>query len=113
MAFDFSVFKDALQKKQAFNEIKRKELLQKVINTLKEMAKRYGLSEAFVFGSIVKEKKFSEDSDLDVAVLGLKGELFLKFMAEISSIIGRDVDVIELERCRFAKRILKEGIRVE
>lgn len=112
MPFDFSLLKDALQKKQTLNEIKRKQLLQKLINTLKEMNSKYGIKEIFIFGSLVKKMRFLENSDLDVAVKGLKSELFFKFMAEISYKMGKDVDVIELERCKFANKILKEGIRI-
>ena len=69
-------------------------------------------TEAYIFGSVTKPYEFSENSDADIGFIGLKDEYFFKAMAFISREINRDVDVIQLERSGFAKKIKKEGIKV-
>lgn len=110
--FDFSVIEAGLKRKQELKEKERQELLKRFINVLANLREKYNLSEAFVFGSIVKPGRFIGNSDLDVAVKGLQNDRYFEFMAEISNEIGRDVDVVELEKCRFTEKIKREGIKV-
>ncbi|MBI4473328.1 MAG: nucleotidyltransferase domain-containing protein [Acidobacteria bacterium] len=64
----------------------------------------------FVFGSLVKPGKFTDDSDIDVA---LESELLNTSVYQLISLLsermGRRVDVILLDECRFKNRILREG----
>ncbi len=113
MAFDFSLIKEAIVKKRSLVESKQRELENKMIGLLPKMKAKYGVCEVYLFGSLIKPKGFTKNSDLDVAVLGLKNEYFFKFMAELQESVGSNVDLIELERCRFKERIRKEGIKVE
>jgi predicted nucleotidyltransferase len=39
-----------------------------------------------------------DDSDIDLAVTGLPARVFFKAVAEASRIVGRSVDVVELDR---------------
>ena len=80
-----------------------------------EILKKYGCSEVFIFGSLVKER-FNENSDIDIAVRGLKDEDYFKVLAELGREICCEVDLIDLddEENRFAQFILskKELVKV-
>ncbi|MEW5768011.1 MAG: nucleotidyltransferase domain-containing protein [bacterium] len=112
MAFDFSVLEAGLKKKRELKEKERQDLLKHFIDVLANLREKYNLSEAFVFGSIVKPGRFIGNSDLDVAVKGLRNDRYFEFVTEISDKMSREVDVVELEKCRFAEKIRKEGIKV-
>lgn len=65
---------------------------------------------AIVFGSLVKPGRFSETSDVDVALAtdpaGMSTYLLTSLLSER---LGRPVDVVLLSECRFRDRILSEG----
>ncbi|MDI6794258.1 MAG: hypothetical protein QME81_15580 [bacterium] len=112
MAFDFSVLEAGLKKNRELKEKKRQELLKNFIKVLINLREKYNLGEVFIFGSIVKTGRFVEKSDLDVAVKDLKTGLYFDFMTDVSNEMGRDVDVVELEKCRFSEKIKREGLKV-
>lgn len=64
----------------------------------------------FVFGSLVKPGKFTDESDIDLA---LESELphmtVYQLIGLLSERMGRSVDVLLLDECRFKNRILREG----
>jgi len=80
-----------------------------------EILKKHGCSEVFIFGSLVKEG-FNENSDIDIAVRGLKDEEYFKVLAELGRDLHCEVDLIDLddEENRFAQFVLnkKELVRV-
>ena len=69
----------------------------------------YGCSEIFIFGSLVKGR-FNENSDIDIAVRGLKDEDYFKALAELGRDLVCDVDLVDLddEENRFAQFVLKK-----
>jgi uncharacterized protein len=69
--------------------------------------KDLGAREVYVFGSAASGR-FSDHSDVDLAVLGLPPELFFKAMALASDILGREVDLICLEDDNPITRYLRE-----
>ena len=75
----------------------------------------YGCSEIFIFGSLVKGR-FNDNSDIDIAVRGLRDEDYFKVLAELGRELFCDIDLIDLddEENRFAQFILdkKELVRV-
>ena len=65
-----------------------------------------------VFGSLTRPGVFNDASDVDVALehepAGISsGQL----MSELTERLGRPVDVILLDRCRFRDRVRREGER--
>ena len=74
-----------------------------------EILKNYGCTDIYVFGSIVNGK-FDDNSDIDIAVKGLKDEYFFKALAELSRQLSREIDLIDLDDTenRFAQFILKK-----
>ena len=58
--------------------------------------KRAGAREVYVFGSAAQDAN-SIASDLDLAVSGLPPSVFYRIGARISDLIGRSVDLIDLD----------------
>lgn len=110
MPYDTSILDAALARRRAELEAKREETLAEALRLLAEIGPRFGVEEAYLFGSVVTPGRYVEDSDVDLAVI-LPGEQFFPFAAEYSARLGRDVDVIPLEQIHFADKIRREGIR--
>lgn len=107
--FDTSVLDRKVIARRLENENQRKELLEKVLKGLEELHGKFDFERAWLFGSITKEFKLRPDSDVDIAVEGLPSDQFLAMAAKLSSFVGREVDLQQLEECRFADRIKEEG----
>jgi len=73
------------------------------------LARIIPIQEAYVFGSVSRQFGYREDSDIDIAVIGLRDEDFFKAMAFLSETIGVDVDVVQMEGHRLADTIKREG----
>ena len=108
--FPDSWYKSIL-KKQAAQEKKRIAVLQQAKEALNSLEKKYQWDEAYLFGSLILEGRFRQNSDIDIAVLGLKKYDYYKFIGEISDLLNRRVDVVLLEECAFAHFIKKKGIK--
>jgi len=50
-----------------------------------------------VFGSVLTDQ-LREDSDIDLAVVGLPARVFFRAMGEAREILGRPVDLVDLDR---------------
>ena len=98
-------------KKQAAQEKKRIAVLRQAKEALNSLEKKYQWDEAYLFGSLTLEGKFRQNSDIDIAVLGLKKYDYYKFIGEISDLLNKRVDVVLLEECSFAHYIKKKGIK--
>jgi len=57
---------------------------------------RLGASEVFVFGSAVKGN-LRPNSDIDMAVSGLPARVYFSAISQASDLIGRPVDVVDLD----------------
>jgi len=58
--------------------------------------KEYGAQEVYVFGSAA-EGRLTKYSDVDMAVIGLPPKVFFAAMGEAMSILGRSLDLIDLD----------------
>jgi predicted nucleotidyltransferase len=92
-------------------QAQREAVLKHMWELLPRLAARIQFEEAYVFGSVLNSKRFQEDSDVDVAFVGLQDEDFFPTMAWLSRELGREVDVIQLEGHRLSDKIRKEGLR--
>lgn len=70
------------------------------------LAKRYMVKKVVLFGSSLKGR-FSDQSDIDLAVSGLTPKDYFKAWVEVEELIGQDVDLKPLERCQ---RLLRNEI---
>jgi hypothetical protein len=97
------------QEKQT-KEQERKSLLSKVIAVLGQEFKDSSV-EVYLVGSILRPFSFSSSSDVDVVLKGYKEDRF-DFWTKLEGEIGRKVEIILFETCRFQEFVLKEGFRV-
>ncbi|MFQ5596394.1 MAG: nucleotidyltransferase family protein, partial [Anaerolineae bacterium] len=111
VAFDTSLLDAAIAQQQADGERRRQALLHQVLRLLDQLGPQHGISEAYIFGSVVRAGQFSEHSDVDIAVEQMAPSQFFDAMAALSMELERDVDFIELRKCHFADRIRDEGIK--
>jgi hypothetical protein len=101
----------SILKKQADQEKMRFVFLRKVEDALSCLEKKYQWDEVYLFGSIIQEGRFGRNSDIDIALLGLKKYDYYKFIGEISDLLNTRVDVVLLEECHFANFIKEKGIK--
>jgi predicted nucleotidyltransferase len=99
------------QKKEEQEQV-RLRILALTIEALKSVAPRFAISEAYVTGSLCQEGRFHSHSDIDIAVAGLTKANYFTFMAAMQDLLPIQIEVIELENCRFAEKIIKNGIKV-
>ncbi len=65
---------------------------------------------AIVFGSLVKPGRFSDESDVDLAIdVEPAGMSICQLTSLLSERLGRRVDIVFLPECRFRDRVLREG----
>ena len=102
---------DVLAARRQQREQRRIELLRGVKEALGRLADAIAFRNAYIFGSLVKPGRFFEDSDIDIAVEGLKDEDLFPAIAFLSRELGREVDVIQLEGHRLEGKIRQEGLR--
>ncbi len=91
-------------------EKKRRGCLRRTLRTLEGLSREFSFKKAYIFGSILKKKKFYYDSDIDIAIAGLSNKDFFRFMARLSDRLGRDVEVLQMENHPFRAKIIKEGL---
>jgi predicted nucleotidyltransferase len=87
-----------------------KEDLESAITILR----KYGVTEIYIFGSLA-DGTYNDNSDIDIAVKGMKPELYLKACSELSFNINKKVDLLNMDtQERFAQMLwnLKELVRV-
>ena len=85
------------------------ETYQKDIDTAIGILKEEGCSEVYIFGSVASGES-NENSDIDIAVKGIKAEKFFKIYAKLSNALEHQVDLIDISSDkRFAKHIFKTG----
>jgi predicted nucleotidyltransferase len=110
-ASDFYLWEQLSQKRETEKEKNRLRALGELKHALNNMRDEYKWEELYIFGSIIRKGNFNQYSDLDIGVQGLNKFLHYKFVADISLKLNRDVDVVRLEDCTFAKSIMERGLR--
>jgi len=110
MKFDTCLFDKILEEKYNEQEKLRILTLNNTINNLKDFFKDKNNS-VYITGSILKEGNFYDYSDIDIAIEGLDDNYF-KIALELERLLDRDIDLIELEKCKFQNTIKQNGIKV-
>ena len=81
---------------------------QKGIARAAELLRGLGASEVFLFGSAVKGTMRPE-SDVDMAVEGLPPRLYFSAVSQASDLIGRPVDLVDLDDETPKTRYLRQS----
>ena len=85
--------------------LNEKEAVLAAANLLRSM----GASQVFVFGSSVRGE-LRPDSDIDMAVSGLPANVYFSAVSRASDILGRPVDLLDLDDDRpLVRHLLDSG----
>jgi predicted nucleotidyltransferase len=102
--------------KQKRNPSQRFQLAWGLARTLSSILKdQFGATKVVVFGSLINADRFTERSDIDLAVWGIPDD---KFFAAVGVITGLNadfkIDLVDVSSCRDSLRqsIEKEGIEI-
>jgi predicted nucleotidyltransferase len=68
-------------------------------------AKKYNVLKIYLFGSALNSKDYN---DIDLAVEGIKPELFFKFYGELLRNLPKPVDLVDLSEKSLFNKIIKE-----
>jgi len=102
----------ALEVEQQEREQERRRLLARAKEELAHFFQSKEVEKVYLTGSLLQEGNFYPFSDIDLAVEGLKEDYF-KLLVDLEEFMGRWVDIIELEKCRFRDRIESQGVRIK
>lgn len=112
--FDTSVWQKRMKERDVNLENKRKEVLAYTINFLNLIKKDIPVEEIYLFGSILRENMFGENSDIDIAIKGLNSETrFCSLWSQLDEIPNRNVDLLDFNDCNFVELIIKYGLKIK
>jgi len=102
-----------LQQRDAQRRARRLEVLGDTRRRLRAaLAELIPGKEVIIFGSLTKPGVFNDRSDVDLALTGSSSSVDpLRLTAELTERLGRPVDVVVLDQCRFREKIQREGER--
>ena len=73
--------------------------------------KKYKVSSIYLFGSSLDRD--SESNDIDLAVEGIRPNVFFKFYGELLRSLSKPVDLVDLSRKSLFNRIIEEkGVKI-
>ena len=76
-----------------------------------QYAKKYKVSTIYLFGSSLDRN--SGYNDIDLAVKGIKPEVFFKFYGELLRNLSKPVDLVDLSKKSLFNQIIEEkGVRI-
>ncbi|MBF7081602.1 nucleotidyltransferase domain-containing protein [Desulfallas sp. Bu1-1] len=115
----FSKYRDGWReyKKQKEQQLARRyrQATDRVRRAAVHLKQNYGCK-VILFGSLLREERFMEHSDIDIAVSGLNNQAnFWKLYSEVMDILAPfDFDLVELEKIdpEVREYILKEGMEL-
>lgn len=110
MPFDTSVLDEAIERRSKRLEKERKRLLAQTVSLLDKHCCHFGIRSAYIFGSLAQPRRFREHSDVDIAIETSRPELLTEAIGRFSSLLERDVDLVDLSAVPFADRIRREGV---
>lgn len=76
-----------------------------------QCAKKYKVSTIYLFGSSLDSN--SGYNDIDLAVKGIKPEVFFKFYGELLRSLSKSVDLVDLSQKSLFNQIIEEkGVKI-
>lgn len=110
MAFPTPLLDARLAREKEHNEADRQRLLASAIEWLHTHSETYGITQGYIFGSVTEPERFTQTSDIDIAVDTWKTGNICGLMGYLSLHLNRDVDVVPLDQCHFADKIRRLGM---
>ncbi|MHC1599310.1 MAG: nucleotidyltransferase family protein [Candidatus Methanospirareceae archaeon] len=76
-----------------------------------QCAEKYKVSSIYLFGSSLDER--SEPNDIDLAVEGIRPNVFFKFYGELMRNLSKPVDLVDLSgKSLFNQIIVEKGVKI-
>ena len=112
MTFSTHILEEIEKQKLDDLEKKRKEIFNLCVTELKKYFKPLNVKSLYITGSLLIPYRFRSQSDIDIAVEGLPQEKYFQAIFELEELLSRKVEIIELENCRFAGKIMASGFKI-
>ena len=109
--FDTSVRDKAIRDRRRRHAAEQAELLKRVRQALLDIREPLGVRSAYIVGSVLSPERWTESSDVDVAVGGCSHAV-LDVMKALEDATGKTVDVIDLDRHPVPETFIRCGVRV-
>jgi len=109
--FDPYIWRERRRQRLEDYENIRRTVLSEIEEAVKGLTGKYEWDEIYLFGSITKPGRFQPNSDVDLGIKGLDKFALYAFIGDISAMLNREVDVVRLEECPFAEKIMKSGVK--
>lgn len=109
--FDTSVRDKAIRDRRRRQAAEQAELLKRVRQALLDIREPLGVRSAYILGSVLSPERWTESSDVDVAVGGCSHAV-LDVMKALEDATGKTVDVIDLDRHPVPETFIRRGVRV-
>jgi len=109
MTFDTHLLDEALLRRADALEHDRQTTLARITTMLEQLGAPYGIERAWIFGSVTRPNRFTQHSDVDIAVETINPNDLLDALSAFSNYLEREVDLVVLNKCHFAHRIRSEG----
>jgi predicted nucleotidyltransferase len=108
---DISLWEATLEEKYRQREAQRQQMLAHSIEALTKFFHPKRVKKVYLTGSLLREGKYYSFSDIDIAVEGLEEDYF-ETLVQLEDLLDRQIDLIELESCRFKQEIQERGLRI-
>jgi predicted nucleotidyltransferase len=103
-----------LKKRRKILHLRRYDEAWKKLRKALDYLNREGAKEVFLFGSIINPEKFTEHSDVDLAVRGIAEEKHLEIEGKLEDILGDlEYDILFLEEEKYLRKEILKRIREE
>ncbi len=106
-----ALWEQGLEEERREREQERQRVLSRATEELTRFFRDKQVAKVYLTGSLLREGDFYPFSDIDLAVEGLREDYF-KLLVDLEELMGRWVDVIEFEKCRFREQIERQGVRI-
>ncbi|MEM1252095.1 MAG: nucleotidyltransferase domain-containing protein [Cyanobacteria bacterium P01_H01_bin.21] len=110
MAFPTPLLDARLAREKKQNEADRQRVLASALEWLRTHGQIYGINHGYIFGSVTESGRFTQRSDIDIAVDTWETGNICGLMGYLSLHLNRDVDVVPLDQCHFADKIRHLGM---
>lgn len=108
--FDTSILDARLRQERAQNEFERQRILAAGLLWLSQNGQQFGFETGYLFGSVTQPGRFTQGSDVDIAVESINQGQPFALAANLSMHLNREVDIVPLDQCHFAEKIRRLGL---
>lgn len=79
-------------------------------NAILKYAKKYNVSEVYLFGSSIERENAD---DIDIGIRGILPGLFFDFYGELLLELSKSLDIVDLSKdSSFNRLVIKEGVKL-